>query len=351
MKKAAFLVLTLVLLTFSFQAYAQAANEQILNKRSQIHETISKAPSVKLALFNQSKLKQSLNSDDVRYEKEPNDSFGTANNHNIKYYLAGTLDYNDIDMFRVKIPKDGNYALAGASAEDSLLDLGFGLIDPTTEEFIEPFGYDEDGKVKALGYTLEAGTYYLAALDLVNAGFGESYILKLSSMDDLDTKAPARPKVNKIDDNDTRVTGTAEANSYIWIQAGEEWVSTEGKTNPRGKFSVKIPRQKAGTFIAVCAFDQTGNQSKFAEQWVIDKTAPKTLTVNKITSKTTNVTGKTEAKARVQIKQGTKILGKATADKKGNYKVKIAKQKKGKKLTIQASDKANNTKKISVTVK
>ncbi|WP_040374505.1 hypothetical protein [Peribacillus psychrosaccharolyticus] len=139
MKKAAFLVLTLVLLTFSFQGYAQAANEQILNKRSQIQETISKAPSVKLALFNQSKLKQSLNSDDVRYEKEPNDSFGTANNHNIKYYLAGTLDYNDIDMFRVKIPKDGNYALAGANAEDSLLDLGFGLIDPTTEEFIEPF--------------------------------------------------------------------------------------------------------------------------------------------------------------------------------------------------------------------
>ncbi|MFJ8264771.1 Ig-like domain-containing protein [Peribacillus asahii] len=82
-----------------------------------------------------------------------------------------------------------------------------------------------------------------------------------------------------------------------------------------------------------------------------DTTPPKTLTVNKVTSKTTTVTGKTEAKAIVQVKLGSKVLGKATADSKGNFKVKIKAQKKGKKLTIIASDKAGNSKKVSVTVK
>jgi len=69
---------TFFLLTFSFQ-YAQAEKEQVPN-RSQAQQTISKAPSIKLELLNQTKLKQSLDSDDVRYEKEPNDSFDKANN-------------------------------------------------------------------------------------------------------------------------------------------------------------------------------------------------------------------------------------------------------------------------------
>ena len=59
---------------------------------------------------------------------------------------------------------------------------------------------------------------------------------------------------------------------------------------------------------------------------VKDVTAPKTLTVSKVTSSSKSVSGKTEAKATVQVKVGSKVLGKATADKTGKYKVTIKKQ-------------------------
>ena len=52
----------------------------------------------------------------------------------------------------------------------------------------------------------------------------------------------------------------------------------------------------------------------------------------------------------MEVKLGSKLLGKATADSKGNYKVKIKAQKKGTKLTVIAKDKAGNAKKVTVTV-
>ncbi|PAD80575.1 hypothetical protein CHH57_24470, partial [Niallia circulans] len=66
---------------------------------------------------------------------------------------------------------------------------------------------------------------------------------------------------------------------------------------------------------------------------VVDKTAPSLSKVNSVSDSAISVTGKTEAKAAVIVKAGSKVLGKATADEKGAFKVKIAKQKAGTKLT------------------
>lgn len=77
---------------------------------------------------------------------------------------------------------------------------------------------------------------------------------------------------------------------------------------------------------------------------------PTTLTIYKVSNKTTAVGGKTEAKATVEVKLGSKLLGKATADSKGKYKVRIKAQKAGTKLTVVARDKAGNAKKVTVTV-
>ena len=81
-----------------------------------------------------------------------------------------------------------------------------------------------------------------------------------------------------------------------------------------------------------------------------DTKPPKTLTVNQVSNKTTYITGKTEAKANVEVKLGSKLLGKVTADSKGNSKVKIGVQKKGTKLTVIAKDKAGNARKVTVMV-
>lgn len=63
--------------------------------------------------------------------------------------------------------------------------------------------------------------------------------------------------------------------------------------------------------------------------------AKKKLTVNKVYNTTTRVKGKTKGKYVVKIKIGEKSY-KATANKKGNYSVKIPKQAAGKTLYVKA---------------
>lgn len=363
MKKVVGLGLAFSLFALSFQGITHAESAATPNKlelRRTLESNIPKGNLLNLFNFNktiksnQKGIKQSSSDDDIRYEEEPNNYFDSANIHDMKYYISGTIDYNDLDLFQIKVPESGNYVLVGTTADENYLDLGMGIYD-VSRNILRPNNFDVDGKTKALEYYLTRGTYYLGAIDLNEYGFGEDYLMRLYSLDEdstpKDTTAPSRPKVNQIDDNDTRVTGTAEANSQILIYAGDDWISTSSYADSKGKFSIKIPRQKAGTFISVCAIDEAGNQSKFSEQFVIDKTAPATLTVKAVTTKSTYVTGKTEAKAKVQVKRGSSSLGTATADSKGNYKVKIAKQKKGKKLTVIARDSAKNAKTVYTTVK
>ena len=161
--------------------------------------------------------------------------------------------------------------------------------------------------------------------------------------------APSIPTVNAVYDNATVISGKVESDAKVYAMMGSKKIGEATAKN--GRYTIKIKKQKAGTSIVVYAVDLAGNKSKSKTVKVIDKTAPKTLTVNKVTNKTTSVTGKTEAKASVEVKLGSKSLGKATADSKGNYKVKIKVQKKGTKLTVIARDKAKNAKTVTTTVK
>lgn len=167
----------------------------------------------------------------------------------------------------------------------------------------------------------------------------------------LDQTPPPKPKINPVDDNDTVISGKAEPGSYVWVQIEDDWANDGTLVNASGNFSVKIKPQKAGAFIAVCAVDQYENQSDFSETFVIDKTPPKSLIVNALNAKSKTVTGKTEPKAFVEVKMGTKLLGKSQADAKGNYRVAIKPQKKGTKLTISVSDAAKNRKVVTATVR
>ncbi|RXY98429.1 Ig-like domain-containing protein [Fictibacillus sp. S7] len=79
-----------------------------------------------------------------------------------------------------------------------------------------------------------------------------------------------------------------------------------------------------------------------------DKTAPKAPTVNTVDDNDTVVKGKAEAKSTVEISVNKKSIGKATADKNGNFTVKIAKQKAGTSLSVTATDAAKNKSKVTV---
>ncbi|HET6873057.1 MAG TPA: Ig-like domain-containing protein, partial [Sporolactobacillaceae bacterium] len=101
-------------------------------------------------------------------------------------------------------------------------------------------------------------------------------------------------------------------------------------------------KQKAGEVLTAYATDKAGNKSAGQTFKVVDKTPPGTPTVNKVTTRSTSVSGKAEQGATVYLYSGHHYLGKATASSKGYYKIGMHKQKKGTKLSVYAKDKAGN---------
>ncbi|MBK5458941.1 Ig-like domain-containing protein [Peribacillus sp. TH27] len=163
----------------------------------------------------------------------------------------------------------------------------------------------------------------------------------------IDKTAPAVPSVNTIYDYSTAITGKAETNAKVYAWVGSKEIGEA--TSKSGTYTIKISKQKAGTPIAVYAIDASGNRSSSKTVKVIDKTAPPVPTVNKITSKTVTVSGKSEKGASIYIYNGSKKIGQGVVDSRGNYKVKIKAQKKGSTVSVYAQDKSGNKSKRKTT--
>ncbi|MFP5108536.1 Ig-like domain-containing protein [Neobacillus sp. C211] len=155
-----------------------------------------------------------------------------------------------------------------------------------------------------------------------------------------DATAPAKPVVSTVSDRDTTLTGVVEAGSKIEVKVNGSVIGTE-TAGQDGKYKVTIRVQKAGTVLVITASDTAGNQSEGTTIKVIDKTAPTVLTVNTVSDKSKEVTGKTEAGATVSILIGTKIYA-AKAHANGSFKVIIPVLKAGTKLIVTAKDAAGN---------
>ncbi|WMM91381.1 Ig-like domain-containing protein, partial [Heyndrickxia coagulans] len=151
----------------------------------------------------------------------------------------------------------------------------------------------------------------------------------------------SKPSVQTVGDNDTVVTGTADPNVTVKVAVSGKEIGSNS-TDSNGSFSVSIPKQKAGTELHVHTEDSKGNQSEETVVTVQDKTAPAAPKVGEVSDTSTAVTGTTEAGAKVTVKSGSNILGTATADHTGAFKVTIAKQKAGTKLVVYAEDAARN---------
>jgi uncharacterized protein len=73
-----------------------------------------------------------------------------------------------------------------------------------------------------------------------------------------------------------------------------------------------------------------------------DFTAPATPTVNQVTDKTPYVSGKSEARSTVKLYVNGKYQKSTVADKNGNYKFSISKQRAGSEIEVTATDKDGN---------
>jgi SpoIID/LytB domain protein len=153
-------------------------------------------------------------------------------------------------------------------------------------------------------------------------------------------KVVSKPSVNAISDKDSTISGTAIPNAQIIVSGNKVIAST--KTNSAGKYTLSIPKQKAGTILSVIAKDSIGNASSPSVVTVLDKTAPAVPKVYAISNRDTFLTGLAEAGATVTVKSGSKIIGTGKADGNGKFRIAIPKQKAHTVLTVSAKDKANN---------
>ncbi|QGQ44115.1 Ig-like domain-containing protein [Metabacillus sediminilitoris] len=192
---------------------------------------------------------------------------------------------------------------------------------------------------------LPSGNYPISVITKDLAGNLSTYESKIT----VDHTPPVKPTTDSVTDKSTVITGKAEPLSTITIKRSTTSLVT-GTAGVDGKFSLKIPVQKAGTLLTVYSTDLVGNQNSL-DVIVKDVTAPTSPVVDAISNLAVTVTGKAEANASIIISNGTKTVGSGKAASDGKFKVTIPKQTQGTKLTIIAKDSAGNSSKaISLTV-
>lgn len=214
-----------------------------------------------------------------------------------------------------------------------------------TNPYWDEWGYDQSAQdtphASAGKYSVKIAKQKAGTKLTVTATKSTGNVSSAKEITVKDKTAPSVPTVNTVADNATSITGKAESNATVYAMVGSK---------KNRAYSIKITKKKAGTSISVYAIDVAGNKSSSKVVKVVDKTAPSVPTVNKITSKSVTVTGKSEKGASIYIYNGSKKIGQGIVDNQGNYKVKIKAQKKGSTLKIYAKDKAGN-KSNSKTVK
>lgn len=110
------------------------------------------------------------------------------------------------------------------------------------------------------------------------------------------------------------------------------------------RFDKKYSFPKGGKFTAegsyqVTVLDKAGNKSIY--KFIIDKKAPSTPSIGKVTVKSKTVVGSAEKGTQVFVKVGSKTY-KGTVNNSGKYFVKIPVQKVKTKVSVYVQDKAGN---------
>lgn len=179
----------------------------------------------------------------------------------------------------------------------------------------------------------------------VTAADGAKNTSKPATVKVVDNTPPPIPTITgTISNKSDKITGKAEANSTVTAKAGKKKLGS-AVADKKGKYTIKIKKQKENTKISVTATDKAKNISKAKTITVVDKIAPAKPKVNTITTKTTKVTGTSEKNATIIIKRNNKVLAEGKTNKKGAFSIKIKKQKEKNSLTITAKDTSGNVSK------
>ncbi|PEU59990.1 hypothetical protein CN395_15240 [Priestia megaterium] len=150
---------------------------------------------------------------------------------------------------------------------------------------------------------------------------------------------PEAPTINKIYDQDTSVSGTAEANSIVYVKKGST-VLGRGVATKQGTYSVEIAPQSANTKLGVTVKNSAGYSGY--TYMTVSKTVqkPAVPVIDIVTDQDTNVTGTAEANSIVYVKKGSTVLGRGVATKQGTYSIGIAPQPANTKIGVTVKNSA-----------
>ncbi|MEH7583488.1 SpoIID/LytB domain-containing protein [Priestia megaterium] len=149
---------------------------------------------------------------------------------------------------------------------------------------------------------------------------------------------PQAPTINKIYDQDTSVSGTAEANSIVYVKKGST-VLGRGVATKQGTYSIGIASQSANTKLGVTVKNSAGYSAYTYSTVVAKYKAPNAPAVSDITDEATVITGTTEARSRVYVKKGSTVIGTGVANSKGAFSITIPKQAVNTKIGVTAKGK------------
>ncbi|WHY66382.1 Ig-like domain-containing protein [Neobacillus sp. SuZ13] len=313
----------ILFLGFSVFPQSQKAEASTISKKQLI--IINKKVN-KLAFYENGKLVKTYNVATGRTSKlTPEGTFyireKIKNRPYYKHNIPGGDPRNPLGKRWLGLSKQENggypYAIHGNSDESSIGKyISGGCIRMHNKEVIELFG-----KVK------------IGAKVVITRSSKTFNQLAAPYYKNIDIKAPTFPTVSIVSDKSNEVAGVTEKGATVTVKIGSKKYTK--KADSKGKFKVKIPKQKAGKKLYLSAKDKSGNISKTKTVVVKDKTAP---VLSGVTNKKTynkNVT--------ISFKEGN-----ATLDKKA-VKTKTVVKTEGK-HTVVLTDKAGNKTTVVFTI-
>lgn len=178
----------------------------------------------------------------------------------------------------------------------------------------------DDSPTFSMGNVLKAGLAVLAAEGLYLWAFDKD------DKDDspVDNVAPAAPTAAVGDDTVT-VTGKSEANAKIYIKDAADNTVATGVADASGNFTIKLDKPLAnGNKLKVVAEDAAGNISKSGEIIGKKDTIAPDAPQAQLSQDGSMLTGKTEAKATVNIYDANgKLIDTVTANLTGDFSYKF----------------------------
>lgn len=145
-------------------------------------------------------------------------------------------------------------------------------------------------------------------------------------------------EVKSVSDKSKQVLGVTNPKQKVIITISKK--NYKATATADGEFTIKIPKQKAGTKITVSAKNNLGTNKVMLT--VVDKTEPELFIGARVLNTSKYIVGHTEPGATVYVYKGKELLGKGKATKGYWFQLSIPAQKEGTTLTIYAKDKAGN---------